>query len=57
MVKFIANNNKLIFIKLSLFFPIKSLYPCMSFATLELFNASIYKRIIKQKALDIFENI
>lgn len=57
MAKFITNNNILIFIKLFSFFIIKGLYPYISLDIVQLFNFNICKWILKQKALDIFENI
>lgn len=57
MVKFAANNNKLASTKLSPFFAIKGLHPCISFDTVEISDASNCKRIVKQRALDISENM
>ena len=57
MAEFAANNNKLAFIKLSLFFVSKDLYFCMSFDIIDIFNTNTCKEIYKQKVLDIFGNI
>ena len=55
MTEFTANNNKSASIKLSLFFTIKSLHPCISFDIVKLSNINICEQIFKQKALDFLE--
>lgn len=47
IAEFIANNNKSTFIKLSLFFVTKSLYPFISFDLVELFNTSTCGQILR----------
>ena len=47
MVEFTANNNKLAFIKLSLFFASNILHPHISFNIVELSNTSTWERIHK----------
>lgn len=47
MIKFVANNNKFIFIKLSLFFISRYLYLQMSFDIIKLLNTTTFKQIKK----------
>lgn len=56
MIKFVANNNKLVFIYLFSFFASKSLYSYMSYNIINFFNANICNQIYKQKALNILKN-
>ena len=57
MAEFIAIHYNLASTKFSLFCAIKSLHPCISIDKIELFDASICKPILYQKALDISRNI
>ena len=57
MAEFAANNNESASTKLSLFFDTTGLHVYMSFERVELLDASICKRILNQKALDISRNM
>lgn len=57
IVEFVANNNKWASTKLFPFFASKGLYLHMSFDIIDIFDANTWKRIYKQKTLDISGNI
>ena len=57
MAEFAVNNNNFLLIKLSPFFALRGLHPQISFDVIDFLDITIYKRINKKKAIDIFETI
>ena len=57
MIEFAINNIKSVFIKLSLFFTLKSLHLYKNFDIINFLNISTCKWINKRKIIDILEAI
>lgn len=55
MAEFMTNHNKSVFIKLSLFFLLKSLYLRLSFDIIDFSNTIFYKQINKIKIINILK--
>ena len=57
MVKFVANNNNFAFIRLSLFFTSRGLYPHISSDVVDVLDTTTCEQIHKKTAINIFEAI
>ena len=53
MAEFAANNNNFLLTRLSLFFALRGLHPCISFDVVDLSDTTTRERINKKKAMDI----
>ena len=57
MAKFAANINNFTSTKLSLFFVLKDLHPCMSFDVINFLDIIICEQINQKKAIDILKSM